>query len=120
MKSNVKIKLNESINGCAINPNREARYRDLVTAEIDAIVSAGPEYLWLITSGFKNADDCCPDGWNHGGYWEFVYTSIASNLEDFIDRRGEVGDFTLSGILSDYAYEAGQLTSDIFDNNLKA
>lgn len=71
---------------CIINTNREAYFRDLALAEIDAIVSAGPNYLWLVTSGFQNADDCCPDGdageegWNGGGYWEFVYTSIASNI----------------------------------------
>ena len=80
-----------------INTNREAHYRDLALAEIDAIVSAGPAYLWLVTSGFENADDCCPDGgsrngqagpdgWNHGGYWEFVYTSIASLIDAHIGR----------------------------------
>jgi hypothetical protein len=88
------------------NTNREAYYRGLALAEIDALISAGPDYLWLVTSGFENADDCCPDGqggpdgWNRGGYWEFVYTSIASNIDAHIGRDAfmrayDIGDGSL-------------------------
>lgn len=72
----------------------EVQYRQLVTYMIDFIVLLDdPKVLWLIESGFINAKDMAADGWDKGvarlvesdsecGYWEFVYVSIASNIDD--------------------------------------
>ena len=69
---------------------KEQEYKALAIDLIDQAVEN--KLYWLAESGFTNAKDCNPqqdlDGWNGGGYWEFVYTSIASNIESYnIDLR---------------------------------
>jgi hypothetical protein len=60
----------------------EKGYRKLALAEIETVVKLGEH--WLATSGFENADHCINrDGACGMGYWELVYTSIASNMEDY-------------------------------------
>jgi len=66
----------------------ELQYRQLVTYMIDFIVLLDdPKVLWLIESGFINAKDCADESrggdWDGCGYWEFVYVSIASNIDDY-------------------------------------
>jgi|19_taG_2_1085344.scaffolds.fasta_scaffold17401_3 hypothetical protein len=66
----------------------EVQYRQLVTYMIDFIVLLDdPKVLWLIESGFINAKDCADESrggdWDGCGYWEFVYVSIASNIDDY-------------------------------------
>jgi hypothetical protein len=65
------------------NQMKEEEYKALAIDLIDQAVEN--KLYWLAESGFTNAKDCNPqqdlDGWNGGGYWEFVYTSIASNID---------------------------------------
>ena len=62
---------------------KEQKYKALAIDLIDLAVKH--KLYWLAESGFRNATDCSypddPNGWNGGGYWEFVYTSIASNID---------------------------------------
>ena len=60
---------------------KEQKYKALAIELVDLAVKH--KMYWLAESGFRNATDCStePDGWNSGGYWEFVYTSIASNID---------------------------------------
>jgi hypothetical protein len=60
----------------------EKGYRKLALAEIETVVKLGEH--WLATSGFENADHCINRDDACGmGYWELVYTSIASNMDDY-------------------------------------
>ena len=65
------------------NTTTEAEYKELAIELVDLAVEH--KLYWLAESGFRNATDCSdePDGWNGGGYWCFVYTSIASNFDQY-------------------------------------
>tara|TARA_R110000824_G_scaffold259921_1_gene448596 strand:- start:1103 stop:1309 length:207 start_codon:yes stop_codon:yes gene_type:complete len=59
----------------------EKGYRKLSLELIEVAVEKG-EY-WLASSGFINADDTITADDSQGmGYWEIVYASIASNMDD--------------------------------------
>jgi len=60
---------------------KEQKYKALAIELVDLAVKH--KMYWLAESGFRNATDCStePHGWNDGGYWEFVYISIASNID---------------------------------------
>ena len=62
---------------------KEEEYKALAIELVDLAVKH--KMYWLAESGFRNATDCStePHGWNDGGYWEFVYTSIASNIDSY-------------------------------------
>ena len=61
----------------------EKGYRKLALELIEVAVKQG-EY-WLASSGFINADDTISADDSQGmGYWEIVYASIASNMDDYM------------------------------------
>ena len=64
-----------------MNNTTEKEYRELALELIESTIKQGEH--WLATSGFENADHCINrDGACGMGYWELVYTSIASNMDD--------------------------------------
>jgi len=59
----------------------EKEFRELAIDLVDVAVKQNEH--WLATSGFENADHCINDLDDKRGYWELVYISIASNMDDY-------------------------------------
>ena len=65
-----------------MNKTTENEYRELAIDLVNLAAKHGK--YWLATSGFENADHCITrDDANGMGYWELVYVSIASNIDDY-------------------------------------
>ena len=60
----------------------DTNYRTLALDLVDEVVNMGEH--WLATSGFENADHCINDLDDTTDYWELVYVSIASNMDDYL------------------------------------